>query len=145
MSKDGEIAVIYGLFEQQQMLCIVETWYSARHGGVSQASGISEWCRRLECIMQQNGGYIKHIFKQEIRSMERVYGTRCFHSIPYTIIPNSRLPRAALFYWRYNGEQAIYNGANSLDGFPMPAIAYCIVLYINMYCLLPYDSPPVRQ
>jgi len=59
-----------------------------------------------------------------------------------TIIPHSRLPRTELLYTD-NGELAIYNGANSGDGFLTPAIAYCIVLYNNIYCLLPYDSPPV--
>jgi len=38
--------------------------------------------------------------KQEIRSMEGVSAQCCFHSIPYTIIPNSRLPRMTLLYWR---------------------------------------------
>ena len=61
----------------------------------------------------------------------------CFHSIPYTIIPNSRLPHMALFCWIYNVQLAIYNGANSLDGFlKLSTAAYHIVLYINMYCFL---------
>ena len=80
--------------------------------------------------------FSKSFWQQEIRSMERVSAQCCFHAIPCTIIQNSRLPRTALFYWRYNGELAIYNGANSLDGFLMPAIAYCIVLYTNIWCLL---------
>jgi len=50
-----------------------------------------------------------HVFycKQEISSMERASAQCCFHSIPYTIIPNSRLSRMALLYWRYNGELTI--------------------------------------
>jgi len=83
--------------------------------------------------------------KQEICSMERVFTQCCFHSIPYTIVPNSRLPHVPLFHWRYNGELAIDNDANSADGFLTLAIAQCIVLYINMYYLLSYDSQPVSM
>jgi len=42
------------------------------------------------------------------------------------------------------GELAIYNSANVVDGFLTPAVAYCIVLYINIYCLLPYDSYSIQ-
>ena len=37
-----------------------------RGGGKSQACHISEWRRRLEWALQQNGEHMKHIFKLKI-------------------------------------------------------------------------------
>jgi len=45
--------------EQQEDLI----WHAARHGEVSQAPGINELWRRLECVLQQKGEHTKHIFK----------------------------------------------------------------------------------
>jgi len=40
----------------------------------------------------------KKSIKEEIRSVQRIC-PMLFHSIIYTIIPNSRLQRTALLYW----------------------------------------------
>ena len=47
--------------------------------------------------------------------MECVSALCCFHSIPYTIIPNSKLPNMALLYWRYDGELAILRYFNEIS------------------------------
>jgi len=49
VSKDRKIYAVRGLLEEQEILCLLD----------SQASGISEWWRCLECVLQQNGGHIK--------------------------------------------------------------------------------------
>jgi len=37
VSKDGKTEAMHGLLEQRQTLCLLETWYAARRGGVSHA------------------------------------------------------------------------------------------------------------
>jgi len=40
---------------------IVSAWQQLSQAFIDKS--VNEWRRRLECMVQQNGGYIEHLFK----------------------------------------------------------------------------------
>jgi len=43
------------------MQAIVSAWQQLSQWFIDKS--INEWSRRLECVIQQNGGHIEHVFK----------------------------------------------------------------------------------
>jgi len=53
-------AVRYGPHSEQKQK-IASAWQQLSQAFVDKS--INEWRRRLECVVQQNGGHIEHLFK----------------------------------------------------------------------------------